>query len=177
MQPTPVFPTHSPVTRRLWLALLAAVTLAAPSIAGAAAPSRAPVQARDAWIRWLPAGLPAGGYVTLHNPSNRPVDLVGASSPDYRQVMLHHSVMKGGTMQMLPVAKIAIPAGGDFSFKPGAYHLMLMQPTHSVKPGDEVPVTLEFAGGASLEVRFVVRKPDAGAGMGSMPMPMPGSRN
>ena len=175
MQTTPRLPTYSPVSRRWWLALLAGVTLAAPSIAGAAAPSRAPVQARDAWIRWLPAGLPAGGYVTLHNASSRPVDLIGASSPDYRRVMLHHSVMKGGTMQMLPVAKIAIPAGGDFSFQPGAYHIMLMQPRHSVKPGDEVPVTLRFAGGASLEVRFVVRKPDAGAGMGSMPMS--GSRN
>lgn len=159
---------HCVVSRRRWLVLFAAATLAAPGLAFAA--STAPVQVRDAWIRWLPAGLPAGGYMQLHNPSGKPVELIGASSPDYGSVMLHHSVMKRGTMQMLPVTKIVIPAGGDFEFKPGAYHIMLMQPRHAVKPGDEVPVTLQFAGGASLEVRFVVRKPDAGGGMGSMPM-------
>ena len=156
------------VSRRRWLALLAGATLAVPGLAFAA--STAPVQARDTWIRGLPAGLPAGGYLELHNPSAKPVELIGASSPDYGRVMLHHSVMKDGTMQMLPVARITIPAGGDFAFKPGAYHIMLMQPRHAVKPGDEVPVTLKFAGGESLEVRFIVRKPDAGGGMGSMPM-------
>ncbi len=156
-------------SRRLCLALLAFGATAMPTLACAAAP--APVQARDAWIRWLPAGLPAGGYVRLHNLSSRAVDLVGASSPDYGQVMLHHSVMQGGTMRMLAVPRIVIPAGADFAFQPGGYHIMLMQPRHGIRPGDQVPVTLRFAGGSSLQVRFLVRKPDASGSASSMPMP------
>ena len=35
--------------------------------------------------------------------------------------MLHHSVMKDGAIQILPVARTTIPAGGDFEFKPSGY--------------------------------------------------------
>lgn len=160
--------THRLLSRRNCVALLMSAALAAPCLAFAA-PS-APVQVRNAWIRWLPAGLPAGGYMQLQNQSARPIDLIGASSPDYGRVMLHHSVMKDGTMQMLPVARLTIPAGGDFEFKPGGYHIMLMQPVHAVKPGDQVAVTLRFAGGSPMTVHFLVRKADATGGMRSMPM-------
>lgn len=160
--------THQLLSRRSWAALLAGAALAAPCFAFAA--TSAPVQVRDAWIRWLPAGLPAGGYMHLKNESARPIDLIGATSPDYGRVMLHHSVMKSGTMQMLPVARITIPAGGDFEFKPGGYHIMLMQPVHPVKPGDQVSVTLQFAGGSTMKVHFLVRNANGTSGMGSMPM-------
>lgn len=174
--------THSPAwpafARRACLALLAAAALGlAPA---AFAQPASPVHADAAWIRWLPAGLPAGGYMTLHNDSDRAVALVGASSPDYGQTMLHHSVMKDGTMQMLPVRKVEVPAHGVLRFQPGGYHIMLMQPKHDIHPGDQVPVTLRFADGERLHVQFEVRKPGASGamppmgGMDKMPMPQQG---
>src|ERR1700688_3080572 len=64
------------------------------------------VQAKDAWVRWLPGNLPAGGYVTLVNTSDRPISLVAASCPDYGVVSLHRSRNVAGTSQIMRVDKI-----------------------------------------------------------------------
>ncbi|MDE1951289.1 MAG: copper chaperone PCu(A)C [Betaproteobacteria bacterium] len=155
-----MFQLSTPTSRRLLLAgsLAALAWTAAPAFAATAPP---PVQASGAWIRWLPANLPAGGYVLLTNTSAKPVELVGADSPDYGNAMLHQSVSKNGVMEMLHVDKVVIPAHGSMAFKPGSFHIMLMQPKKGVKPGDTVPITLKFAGGEAMTVNFDVRKADA----------------
>ena len=154
-------PTHcsKPPSRRaaLILVLATAALTASPVFAA----NSAPVQASNAWIRWLPAGLPAGGYMQLHNLSAKPIDLVRATSADYGSTMMHHTVNKGNTTEMLPVARVTIPAHGSVAFQPGGYHIMLMQPKKTIQPGDQVPITLKFSGGTTLRVEFQVRKPDA----------------
>ncbi|HTW74291.1 MAG TPA: copper chaperone PCu(A)C [Steroidobacteraceae bacterium] len=136
----------------------------------------APVQIRQAWIRWLPANLPAGGYLTLSNPSARTVSLVGASSPDYGSVMLHRSLEHNGTSRMVPVAHIDVAPHSTLSFASLGYHLMLMRPRTSITPGDHVPVTLRFADGRSMTVSFQVVKPSAGAPADTSMANMPGMK-
>src|SRR3984885_1699117 len=70
----------------------------------------------NAWIRWLPDKLPAAGYATLRNLSDRPTVLVGASAPDYGAVMFHESRNQHGVEQMLPVSSVAIKAHSQVSF-------------------------------------------------------------
>ena len=142
------------------LAFACAPALAAPTLS-----------ATDAWIRWLPAGLPAGGYVVLHNDGAKAAELVGASSPDYAQTMLHQTLPgSGGEMRMVHVDKVVVPAHGSVAFKPGGYHIMLMHARHTVQPGDHVPMTLRFADGSVLKVDFEVRSASgAMPGMGNMP--------
>ncbi|HEX5305166.1 MAG TPA: copper chaperone PCu(A)C [Dyella sp.] len=121
----------------------------------------AQVRADKAWIRVLPADLPAGGYVTLHNTGDTAVALVGASSTRYGHVMLHQSSTEGGMGRMNMVERLAIPAHGSVSLAPGGYHLMLMHATPAVSPGDKVPVTLDFADGSKLAVDFLARPANA----------------
>ncbi len=128
-----------------------------PAIGGA--PAVAPtIRVEDAWIRWLPAGLPAGGYATLTNTGDKPLMLIAASSPYYGAVSMHRSVERQGIMEMMPVAQIPIVAHSSLNFAATGYHFMLMQPSKSVKLGDRVPITLRFTDGASLTVQFEVRK-------------------
>jgi periplasmic copper chaperone A len=127
------------------------------------------VLVKDAWVRWLPGGLPAGGYVTLVNTSDQSMSLVGASCPDYGAVSLHRSRTVAGTSRMMPVDKITIAAHSSLQFASQGYHLMLEQPNKTMQPGDRIPVTLSFAGGAALTVQFELRRPDAGAEMPDMP--------
>jgi len=125
--------------------------------AGAAdAPS---VQITDAWIRWLPASLPAGGYATLHNSGPQPQVLIGVSSLDYAAASLHQTSTRGDTSVMQPVSQITIPPGSTVSFAAAGYHIMLEHPTTAVQPGDHVSIALHFAGGATVNVLFEVRKP------------------
>lgn len=153
------FFSHAPALRTVTRGLAAAsltLGLLAPAFA-------AGVKVEDAWIRWLPANLPAGGYAKVVNDTDKPVELVGASSPSYGEVMLHQTVEQGGMMKMLHVNTITIAPHKSMAFAPGGYHIMLMQPKPGIEPGQKLPVTLEFKGGEKVTAEFEVRKPDAGA--------------
>ena len=145
----------------LCAAMAAMIAMAALSGAVCAAGTAATVEIKDAWIRWLPANLPAGGYATLHNAGARPVILRGVSSPDYREVSLHRSSIQQGNSVMQPVAQITIPPRTELNFAAAGYHIMLQQPTRALQPGDHVTIALRFAGGSSMSVLFEVRKPAA----------------
>lgn len=135
------------------LALLAALSL------GAHAYAAGTVTAQNAWVRWLPNKLPAGGYVTLVNSGDKPVDLVDVDSPDYGMAMLHRTVSNGSTQKMEMVDKLTIPAHGKVDIAPGGYHLMLEEPRHAIKPGDTVHLRLKFSDGATLDTPFAVKSP------------------
>ena len=124
---------------------------------GAAAGTGLPIQVSDAWIRWLPAGLPGAGYLTLTNTGSRACVLIGAQSADYAQVSFHESHSAGGMSSMTPVASIAVKPRDSVRFAVGGLHLMLMQPARTLHPGDKVVVTLRFADGRTLDVPFEVR--------------------
>ena len=109
------------------------------------------------WFRALPASVPSGGYFTLHNGSNKTITLTGASSPACGMLMLHKTEDKGGTMDMMDMPSIPVPAGTDLKFAPGGYHLMCTDATPAMKPGATVPVTLELAGGAKISADFAVK--------------------
>jgi periplasmic copper chaperone A len=112
-----------------------------------------------AWVRLLPAGVPAAGYFTAHNAGSKPVRIVGASSPACGMVMLHQTVARNGQTSMEAIDGADVPAGGDLAFAPGGYHLMLMQPKPGLKPGGQIIVTLELSGGRKLAVPFQLKGP------------------
>jgi copper(I)-binding protein len=136
--------------------LIGTAMLAFGATAFAAAPASVPAQVQHAWIRWLPAGLPAAGYAVIRNLGDGTLRLTGAGSPDYGMVMLHHSRLARGDSTMERVDHLDIPAHGSVKLAPGGYHLMLSHARRPVKPGDTVQVTLEFAGGTTLQADFSV---------------------
>ncbi len=147
------------ITALLLVLTAAPVLTATPVPSGAPAATAAPrIRIDAAWIRWLPAGLPAGGYMSLTNIGDTAVNLVAASSPAYAEVSIHRSVESGGTITMQPVTQITIEPHSRVDFAAAGYHFMLMQPAKPLEPGGHVPISLRFADGSSLEVQFEVRK-------------------
>ncbi len=144
-----------------YVALLLTALLAAGL--GAARPAAQPpsIVIREAWIRWLPAGVPAGGYLTLRNDGDRPEVLSQVSSPDFGDITLHRSVTHAGITAMEPVAQIVVPPHRSLRFAPGGYHLMLSRPTRPVRPGDQVRIEFHFSDGSTVAAGFEVRAPDA----------------
>jgi len=139
--------------KRIGLALLSALL---PFSALAAQADH--IKASHAWIRLLPANLPAGGYVTLDNQGTAAATLVSAHSASYASVMLHQSAMDPtGNSTMRMVGQLDIPVHGQLVLAPSGYHLMLQQAAHALKPGDMVDITLDFADGSHLPVSFLVR--------------------
>ncbi len=117
----------------------------------------AEVSVTNAWIRALPAHLPAGGYFTLKNIGKSDVSLTGASSPSCGMLMLHKSSDANGMSSMSDVETIPLAAGASVSFSPGGYHLMCMDPVASLKPGSKATVTLEFSDGTKTTTVFAVK--------------------
>jgi copper(I)-binding protein len=163
-------------TRRVGARLLAAAALlcAWPALAGPPADS-SEVRVTGAWIRWLPAGLPAAAYLTLVNASPRPVILVGASSPAYAAVSLHQTQDHAGSMQMQAIEQVIVAPHATLRFASSGYHFMLTDPKQPIKPGDHLPITLIFADTPPLTLSFEVRRPDASdaADAGAAPIRSP----
>ncbi|WP_206999662.1 copper chaperone PCu(A)C [Trinickia mobilis] len=126
---------------------------------GAQAADAQAISVQNAWVRWLPNNLPAAGYVTLTNSSDKPIDLVGATSPDYGGAMLHETVSNGSTQQMVHVDKATVPAHGQLTISPGGYHFMLMDAKRKIAPGDTVHLQLKFSDGETVDAPFAVKPP------------------
>jgi periplasmic copper chaperone A len=157
---------HSDSVRRMrfWrfpsvsaLLVWAAFVSAAPSSPGAASS----IHVDDPWIRWLPAGVPAAGYVTLVNAGDGSVTLIAAESANFGSVTIHRSVARGGSMRMEEVKKIAIGPHSRLDFGAQGYHLMLMNPLRPIESEKQIPITLHFSDGTSLTIPFEVRKPSS----------------
>jgi copper(I)-binding protein len=137
----------------LHIAAMAALAM----VVSAALAEASEVKVSDAWLRALPAGLPAGGYFTLHNNEAKPLTLTGAKSKSCGMLMLHKSSDMSGMMHMEDVSKVDVPAHGTLKFAPGGYHLMCMEPSADIKPGRTVSITLIFSNGSSVTSPFAVR--------------------
>jgi periplasmic copper chaperone A len=135
------------------------ITICACALLLAAGPvfAAGPLGVSDAWIRAMPAGIPSGGYFTLHNNGAKDVVLTGVATPACGNLMLHKSENKGGMSSMQHVDEVDVPAGGSVAFAPGGYHLMCMNAGPAITPGGTVPVTLTFKDGSKLTTPFQVR--------------------
>lgn len=142
--------------------MLRTLALALLLIAGAShAADSANVKVTGGWLRVLPGNLPAGGYVTFENASDKALTIVEVSSPDYADAMIHRSSTEGGMGRMEMVDSVALPPKGKLAFSPGGYHVMLMQAKHAVKPGDTVKVTFRLADGETVPATLIARPANA----------------
>jgi periplasmic copper chaperone A len=155
------FPIHrfnvaSKLTQTVALSFALMFAAGTPAHAAGAAQS---IAVKNAWIRWLPNNLPAAGYVTLANSSDKPIDLVDISSADYGSTMLHQTVSSGSTQKMVMVDKLTVPPHGEAQISPGGYHVMLEDAKHKIAPGDTVHLKLHFSDGETLDTAFPVKSP------------------
>jgi hypothetical protein len=117
-----------------------------------------------AWSR--PAVDSAVVYATVRNEGPKPVALVRVRSSAGTSAELHRSMaMTGGmtmggaampAMGMAPVSKIAIPAHGTVTLKPGGDHVMVLGLRRPLSAGSSFPATFTFADGEQITVRVRV---------------------
>jgi copper(I)-binding protein len=146
------FKVQGPIARALTIGLFSLLS----TLIYAATPDLG-LQVKEAWIRWLPANVPSGAYMTLSNTGAVPRVLVSAASPDFGEVSFHETHINNGVSEMSAVNSLTVKPRASLRFSPGGLHMMLMQPKRSLHPGDQVPITLHFADGQSLDVLFEVR--------------------
>jgi copper(I)-binding protein len=99
----------------------------------------------------------AAGYMTITNKGAAADRLVSASSPAAGKVEIHEMKMQDGIMKMRELAGgLPIEAGNAAALAPGGNHLMLVELKAPLKPGDKVPVTLNFEKAGKVDVTLDV---------------------
>jgi len=105
-----------------------------------------PLVVDDARVRAMPPGAAnSAGYLTVTNSSESPLTIIGASSPAASRVELHTTLQQDGMMRMRAVESLPLAPGESAELAPGGMHLMLMQLTTPLVPGNTMQLCLELA--------------------------------
>ncbi|MGH8388482.1 MAG: copper chaperone PCu(A)C [Pseudomonas sp.] len=113
------------------------------------------------WSQELPPNAPnVAAYFVIHNKGSAADRLLSVDSPIAGEAQLHEHVMQNDVMKMNHVPSVEIPAGGEVTFAPMAYHVMLMnlKDRSQLSDGKRFPMTLHFEKAGDLKVEVVVQK-------------------
>ncbi len=117
------------------------------------------VAVRDPYARPALAGDNGAAFFVVDNSTTAPIALVSAASNVAGTVEVHLSKMDGGVMKMEKQDRVEIPANSQLEFKPGSYHVMLINLSRDLKAGDTFKLTLGFESGDTLPIIVTVREP------------------
>lgn len=114
------------------------------------------VAVMNAWVREaiVDSDINAG-YMTLINVSNQVETLLKVDSSAFGSIEIHEMATVDGLMSMRQLQQLEIPPNGQARLAPGGKHLMMRNPTQSLKKGQNVDLTLTFKSGKkqSLSVK------------------------
>ncbi|MGW5077601.1 copper chaperone PCu(A)C [Micromonospora echinospora] len=138
-----------------------ATPTATPSASAPASAAAGVLTIRDPWVKAADKGMTAA-FGTLVNDSDTDVTITGVST-DVSRAELHEMAMKDGKMVMqAKQGGVVVKARSQAALEPGGDHLMLMDLTRPVRPGDQLDITLTFADGRT-QTFTAVAKPFTGA--------------
>lgn len=141
------------------------VGLAALVLAGCSSPETTsaqtdcPLTVSDMWVKESSLDL-AAAFGTISNGAAETDRLVSATAEGIPRVELHTTV--DGAMSQ--VDGFDVPAGGDLVLQSGADHIMFLDLTEKLAPGDTVAMSLQFGSGCTLAVEAPVRPFSMGDG-------------
>jgi len=112
----------------------------------------------DPWVKAAEEGM-TSAFGTLTNATGRALQLISASTPSAGMVELHETMGdgSGGMSMQEKEGGFPIPDGGELVLEPGGDHLMLMDLSAPLRPGDEVELTLQCEDGTELVVTATVK--------------------
>ncbi|MBP6684525.1 MAG: copper chaperone PCu(A)C [Leucobacter sp.] len=137
---------------------------AEPKPTAASENGQAVVTAQDMWVKATdpdvkPGEAMSGVFGVLENSGDTDLVITDLESDAAGIVELHEVV--DGKMRKIE-GDVTVPAGGSITLEPGANHIMLMDITKPLSPGEDVTVKLTFSDDSTLEIVALV-KDTAGA--------------
>ena len=116
-----------------------------------------------------PTAQTGGGFMTITNNGSMPDTLVSVAA-EFPRVEIHTTEMDGDVARMMQLVDgIEIQPGETVTLMPGGLHIMFMGLRGDpFEVGEEIPATLIFENGGSVDIVFDVqeRTMDASGSMG-----------
>ncbi len=113
------------------------------------------------WSQELPPNAPTvAAYFVIHNSGTSADRLLSVDSPIAGLAQLHEHVKQDDLMKMQQVSGVEIPPGGNVTFAPMAYHVMLLElkDRSLLSDGKRFPLTLHFEKSGNVTVEVAVQK-------------------
>jgi copper(I)-binding protein len=111
------------------------------------------------WSREMPPTAPtAAVYFIIHNKGASADRLLSVETPVAGKAEMHEHIDQNGLMKMQQVQFVTVPAGGEATFAPMAYHVMLFNLKQQGKDGERFPLTLHFEKAGEVTVQVAVQK-------------------
>ena len=112
----------------------------------------------DPWVKAAEEGM-TSAFGTLTNDTDRDLVLIGARTEASAHVELHETTDdgSGGMSMQEKEGGFPLAAGEQLVLEPGGHHLMLMDLTAPLLPGDEVELILEFEDGTEHPLTATVK--------------------
>ncbi|MCB1924662.1 MAG: copper chaperone PCu(A)C [Gammaproteobacteria bacterium] len=112
----------------------------------------------DPYVRAVPPVVKTtAAFMQIQNADSVERFIVAAASPAAGSVELHMHERDGEVMRMRHIPHIHLPPNQTVALQPGGLHVMMFDLASTLRPGDEVPITLTFDDGSSKTVTAVVR--------------------
>lgn len=90
-------------------------------------------------------GTTTSVYMTIENTSDKDYQLVAVNTDAAEMTHVHETTMEGDLARMQMISTVDIPAGETVTLAPLGFHVMLMNITRDIYPGDAVAFMLTFA--------------------------------
>lgn len=102
------------------------------------------IEVHQAWVRPTMQGENAAIYLTIHNHTADADELIGATSPAADVIEVHESKLENDIMQMSKVTALPLGPDEEVIFKPGGYHMMLINLKQELVLGQHIGLVLKF---------------------------------
>jgi periplasmic copper chaperone A len=110
------------------------------------------IEVKDAWVRTGAKDLNSALYFKIENNSSKPDTLYKVTSDIAQHIQMHETYKKNDMMGMREIKYIIIEPGSSIEFKPGSYHIMLMNLNKDLKEDGKVNFVLYFKSSGKMKV-------------------------
>lgn len=104
-------------------------------------------------------GGTSAAYMLIKNAGQESDRLLEAQTDVANVVETHISEERDGVMVMSRVNGIDVPGQGETELRPGGLHIMLIDLTQDLNPGDTINLTLVFEKSGPIQLSVPVREP------------------
>ncbi len=136
------------------------VLLLATMLVSACGTASGELTIQDAWARPANTGENGAAYFIIENGTASDDTLMSVSSDIATAAEVHMSMGDAnGVMSMQMQEAVTLPAGEPVEFKPGGLHVMLINLTRDLKPGETITLKFNFEETGNVVVEVPVKEP------------------
>ena len=117
------------------------------------------LEVKDGWVRPAGKGMNTAFYFKVENNSSKADTLLSVKSSVAKMVQMHETFTKDGMMGMRQVKAIPVNSKSTLEFKPGGYHVMVMNLVKDLMKGGSAEFVLHFKYAGDINIKAPVKMP------------------